>query len=278
MCIVLEISRNSYYNWTKDRQRIKKERKVLILELIKKIYYRSNQNYGSPRITLDLKEMGYSVSEPYVAKIMKENGIRSILKKKFVVTTDSEHDHPISENILARNFHAEYLGQKWVSDITYIRVKNKWNYLTTIMDLADRKIIGWHISNNMTTKDTIIPTWFKAIANRRMHPEGLIFHSDRGVQYASNEFRDLIKDNELITQSMSRKGNCWDNAVAESFFKTSKYEKFNRYTFTSTNQLIYAAFKYIEGWYNTHRRHSAIGNISPRQKEIELLNILLNAA
>ena len=278
MCKVLEVSRNSYYNWTKDRQRVKKERRALILELIIKIYNRSGQTYGSPRITQYLQDMGYSVSEPYIAKIMKENGIRSILKKKFVVTTDSEHDHPISDNILDRDFNAEYLGQKWVSDITYIKVKNNWNYLTTIIDLADRKVIGWHISNNMTTRDTIIPAWFKARANRRIHPKGLIFHSDRGVQYASNEFRDIIKGNKLITQSMSRKGNCWDNAVAESFFKTYKYEKANRYNFTSTDHLIRTTFVYIEGWYNTHRIHSSIGNMSPRNKEIELLNILLNAA
>lgn len=278
MCIVLEVSRNGYYNWTKDRQRLKKERRKLILAMIIKIYNRSDKTYGSPRITKELHRMGYDVSEPFIAKLMKKNGIRSILKKKFVITTDSKHNYTISENILNRDFKADELGQKWVSDITYIRVNNKWNYLTTIIDLADRKVIGWHVSNNMTTKDTIIPAWYKAISNRRIHWKGLIFHSDRGVQYASKEFRSIVNGNKSITQSMSRKGNCWDNAVAESFFKTSKYEKFNRCTFRSTDELIRTAFKYIEGWYNTHRIHSSLGNMSPRDKEIELLNILNKVA
>jgi transposase InsO family protein len=203
-------------------------------------------------------------------------GLKSIVRKKYVVTTDSNHSFKIAENTLNRDFSSLKLGQKWVSDITYIRVNDDWNYLTTIMDLADRKIVGWALSEDMTTENTIMKAWHEASRNRTITWD-FIFHSDRGVQYASNALTNLFSFNSKITQSMSRKGNCWDNAVAESFFKTIKHEWLNRFKFTSFNQLFASIHDYIN-WYNTKRIHSALGYISPLEMEIKLRGKLNNAA
>ena len=155
-----------------------------------------------------------------------------------------------------------------MSDITYIRVNDDWNYLTTIIDLADRKIVGWTLSEDMTTENTIMKTWLVARRNRNII-NGFIFHSDRGVQYASNKMSNLFFYNRKITQIMSRKGNCWDNAVAESFFKTIKHEWLNRFKFTSFNQLSESIEDYIS-WYNNERLHSSLGYLSPLEMEVKL--------
>ena len=278
MCEALEVSKNAFYNWLKDRQSERKSfRKVLGYE-IQKIYNLSDQSYGSPRITIELEKIGYKVSRPLVAKIMFEQGLRSCLRPKFVVTTDSGHKLPVAENILNREFQVNELGTVWVSDITYIRVNSDWVYLTTVIDLADRKVIGWCVSDDMTTENTVVKAWNKAINNRQIG-ESLLFHSDRGVQYASNKFRRILKFNKKVTQSMSRKGNCWDNAVAESFFKTIKHEKLNRYKFSSIEQVRQVVFEYIERWYNRMRIHSSLGYKTPLEKELELIaNKLKNVA
>ena len=163
---------------------------------------------------------------------MKQMGLKSILKRKFVSTTDSNHTQPIANNVLNREFSSLKIGKKWVSDITYIRINEDWNYLTTIIDLADRKVVGWSLSEDMTVKNTVLEAWIKARKVRAIDKE-FIFHSDRGVQYASNKMTKLFTFNTSITQSMSRKGNCWDNAVAESFFKTIKHEWLYSFKFTS---------------------------------------------
>ena len=162
----------------------------------------------------------------------------------------------------------DYLGEKWVSDITYIQVNDEWNYLTTIIDLADRKVVAWTLSEDMTTQNTVYQTWLKARINRNI-TEDHIFHSDRGVQYASNRMTTLFNYNIKITQSMSRKGNCWDNAVAESFFKTIKHEWLNRYKFNSFDQL-YNSVDYYINWYNTARIHSTLGYLTPLEMELKL--------
>ena len=161
---------------------------------------------------------------------MRRMSLRSVLKRKFVITTESNHSFPIADNVLDRNFTSEVLGEKWVSDITYIRVNDNWNYLTTIIDLADRKIVGWSLSEDMTVDNTVYQAWLFARSNRAISSNH-VFHSDRGVQYASNKISLLLTANKNISQSMSRKGNCWDNAVAESFFKTIKHEWLNRFKF-----------------------------------------------
>src|SRR5690606_16072628 len=169
-----------------------------------------------------LKKKDRQVSRSYVARLMKKMNLRSKIRKKYKVTTDSRHSYRVAENLLQRDFSAAALSQKWVGDITYIKTGSGWMYLTTVIDLADRKVIGWAFSNDMTTTNTTIAALKMAVRNRGAK-QGLIFHSDRGVQYACDEFKDLLKKNGII-QSMSRKGNCWDNAVAESFFKTLKAE------------------------------------------------------
>lgn len=163
------------------------------------------------------------VSRQKVARMMKKENIRSVIKKKFKATTDSEHKYAIAENKLERNFKPGTTGLVWVSDITYIKTRQAWLYLTTVIDLGDRKVIGWALSSTLKATETVIQA-FKMVQKNRPILRELVFHSDRGVQYACNEFRDLLDKNPLLTRSMSRKGNCWDNAVAESFFKTLKAE------------------------------------------------------
>ena len=208
---------------------------------------------------------------------MRKYGFRSVHKKKFKVTTDSRHSYPVSENVLNRNFTAERVSQKWVSDLTYIQTKEGWLYLTVIIDLFDRKVVGWSFSSAMTAQETVIPAWRMACRNRPIQKD-LIFHSDRGVQYACKAFRNLLKSN-LITQSMSRKGNCWDNAVAESFFKTLKVERVYQMAYSSRNEAKMDLFRYIEGWYNTRRIHSANKQKSIWQVHgIEKLNYISKVA
>lgn len=229
------------------------------------IYQQSRRRYGSPKITLELKDIGWKVSRPRVARIMRSEGIRSIVNKKFkVVTTDSNHGFPVAENVLGRNFRADGPGRKWVSDITYIPTHQGWMYLTIIMDLYDRKIIGWALSTNMTAQDTVLAAWRMAVLNRPILPEQLVFHSDRGVQYACKAFTDKLKYHKA-TQSMSRKGDCWDNAVAENFFRTLKSEMVRHTRFYSILQAKAAIFEFIEIWYNRKRKHAYLGYLTPEQ-------------
>ncbi|RUT72698.1 IS3 family transposase, partial [Ancylomarina longa] len=194
----------------------------------------------------------------------KSQGIKSIVNKKYrVQTTDSNHSNRISKNLLKRNFYPQSSSQAWVSDITYVHTEQGWLYLTTIIDLFDRKVIGWSLSDNMTTNDTIIKAWNMAITNRDTKP-GLIFHSDQGVQYTATKFRGLLKK-KVITQSMSRKGNCWDNAVAECFFKIIKSEMIDHRYYYSHFQAKIEIVHFIEVWYNKQRIHSVLGYLTPDQ-------------
>mgnify|MGYP002860013490 CR=1 FL=1 len=273
MCELMKVSRSTYYHWLKHAKKPGLIQDQRIFEQIKVSYSRSKGTYGSHRITEDLKAQGIQISRASVARIMQSQGLRSRVKRKFKATTNSKHSYPVSPNILERNFYPQRLNEVWVSDITYIRAAGKWHYLTTIMDLADRMIIGWSLSLDMTAKNTVIRAWKKAIQIRKI-TQPLIFHSDRGVQYACNDFRNILSDNKFITQSMSRKANCWDNAVAESFFKTLKTEFIYQYKFNNYDQLYKGIFEYIEGWYNTRRKHSSLNYSSPFEKHLFLLNLL----
>ena len=271
MCLTLKVSKNAYYKWFKNKELIKTKSSLLVLmERIQYHFDKSKMIYGSYRIQQSLQREGLLYSRAYVAILMQKMGLKSVLRRKYVVTTDSNHSYPIAENKLDRNFTSHQLGEKWVSDITYIRVNDQWNYLTTIMDLADRKIVGWQLSNDMTVENTIYKAWIKARQVRNIS-ENFIFHSDRGVQYASNKMTNLFTFNKKITQSMSRKGNCWDNAVAESFFKTIKNECLNRHCFSTDLQLYLCLEEYIN-WYNTERLHSSLGYLSPLEMELKLRN------
>lgn len=269
MCKCMKVSRNAYYHWEKTKDiSVEKESRVILKERIRLIFNQSRQIYGSYRIQKMLEREKMFYSRSYVALLMKEMGFKSVLRRKHVATTDSNHSFSIAENKLNRDFSSLKIGEKWVSDITYIRVNNDWNYLTTVMDLADRKIVGWSLSEDMTTENTIMKAWLHARSNRSLS-NGFIFHSDRGVQYASNTMTSLFSFNRKVTQSMSRKGNCWDNAVAESFFKTIKNEWLYRFKYTSYNQLYSSVYDYIN-WYNTIRIHSSLGYLSPLEMEIRI--------
>ena len=220
--------------------------------------------YGSTRIVEQLKRKGHRISRCRVAKIMKANNWMSKHKRKFKANTDSNHNYPVCRNLLNRNFAPDRLNAAWVIDITYIQTHQGWLYLTTIIDLFDRQIIGWSLSTSLHTNQTIIPAWKMAVSKRKINMD-LIFHSDRGIQYASKTFKTFIKSNPLVPQSMSRKGNCWDNSVAESFFKTLKVEL----DFKTIEQAKPAIFEYIEIWYNRKRLHSFLGYKTPSEVEQE---------
>ena len=270
MCKSLKVSKRAYYMWGNGKRQLEREKEnQAFLLRIKAIYEESDCTYGSPKITEELRKQGYLVSRKRVARLMRQEGFRSVYRLKYIVTTDSKHVYPVAENILNRNFYPEETSKVWVSDITYLRVNQKWTYLTTIIDLADRKVVGWSLSEDMTTKSTIIAAWKKARLQRSIK-QGFIFHSDRGVQYASNSFRAIINPNNYITQSMSRKGNCWDNAVAESFFKILKTEFTNRKRFKNVEHLRVGLNWYIDVWYNTKRIHSTLGYLTPLEKEQQL--------
>ena len=243
----------------------------MLTEQIQTIYQKSKRTYGSPRITGELNARAIMVSRPRVARLMKKAGIKSILRKKYVVTTDSKHGFNIAENLLDRNFDVGNIGKVWVSDITYIKTSQGWLYLTVIIDLGDRKVIGWSLSTSLTAQHTSIAAWRMAIVNRPIVLP-LIFHSDQGVQYACNEFVGQLKKYKTVQQSMSRKGNCWDNAVAESFFKSLKAEWTNWKKYNSIHEAELSVFQYIETWYNVNRRHSKLGYMSPVEFEQHLIN------
>ncbi|ERM80124.1 hypothetical protein P872_09010 [Rhodonellum psychrophilum GCM71 = DSM 17998] len=263
MCKVFKVGRSGFYAWLNRKPSKRAEQREVLSKEIRKVHDLSKGRYGSPKITMELRDRGFFVSRPRVARIMKANGIRSIITGKFkVCTTDSNHGFKISPNILDRDFNPTSPSKSWVSDITYIRTGEGWLYLTMIMDLYDRKIIGWSMSTTMHAGETIVPAWRMAQINRPFFKD-LVFHSDRGVQYACNEFRNRL-DPKNVTQSMSRKGNCWDNAVAENFFKILKSETGYR-KYKSVKEAKQELFEFIEIWYNRIRRHSSLGYLSPEQ-------------
>jgi transposase InsO family protein len=273
----MKVSKNAYYHWSKVKTQVKtKPSKLLLKERILVLFNENRQVYGSYRIQKLLAREGLIYSRSYIAVLMREMGLKSVLRRKYVITTDSNHSYNIANNELGRNFKTIELGKKWVSDITYIRVGDQWNYLTTIIDLADRKVVGWSLSKDMTAENTVMKAWQLARKTRKI-ANGFIFHSDRGVQYASIKLTKLMLYNIKITQSMSRKGNCWDNAVAESFFKTIKHECLLRYKFKNYEELYDCVSNYIF-WYNTKRLHSSLGYLTPLEKEMQLRKIINKAA
>jgi len=273
MCKVLGVSRSSYYSWlSRDPSKRSVENEELSNH-IKKIYELSKRTYGSPRVTIKLQEEGLHVSRRRVARLMKRQNLKSIIRKKWVITTDSRHNYPVVENKLNRDFNVTRPGQVWVSDITYIKTLQGWLYLTVIIDLYDRKVIGWSFSRSLKAALTTIPAWKMAVRNRLI-TQKLIFHSDRGVQYACHEFKNLLSSFKLVERSMSRKGDCWDNAVAESFFKTLKVEHIYHHNYKTFKEAELSVFEYIEAWYNVNRIHTTI-KTSIRNKKEKFINQLV---
>jgi len=259
------VSRSAYYQWA--RTGVSERRKINDLELIRlirEIAERHHLRYGSPRVRLELRNVYEKrVSLKKVARLMRENGLNARRRRKHIWTTDSRHAFPVCGNILNREFYAERGGQKWVSDITYLRTFNGWVYLTIVLDLFDRKIIGWALSICLDAAVTTIAALRMAVKNRA--PEkGLLFHSDRGVQYCAQGFRDILQERcPEVRQSMSGKGDCWDNACAESFFKTLKGELETLDGRHSEEEVRQSVFMYIESYYNRFRMHSVLDYVAP---------------
>ncbi|RAJ15820.1 Transposase InsO and inactivated derivatives [Arenibacter troitsensis] len=272
MCKMFKLSKSSYYHWLGRGPSKRWLENQTISSVIRDIFKDSFESYGAPRIKEELSKKGYHVSRPRVARIMRANNLFARRKRRFKITTDSEHNYPLARNILNQNFTVFRKNQVWVSDITYIETKQGWMYLTVIIDLFHRKVVGWSMSETLNTSDTIIPAWNMAVKSNDITKE-LIFHSDRGSQYASYGFADILKNhNALIKQSMSRKGNCWDNAVAESFFKSLKVEWVYKHSYTLRSEAELSVFQWIETWYNRRRMHSTLGYKTIEEFEIEMYN------
>ncbi len=274
MCKVFKVSKSGYYKWRKLLI-TRKKTKSKLEDSIRYEFEKSKHTYGSPRITLALNKEKIVCSKATVARYMNQMGIQARKKRKYKVTTQSDHDYKIAPNLLNRQFNIEKLATAWVSDITYIRVNSHWLYLTVIIDLADRMVIGWSLSASMDVNSTVIKA-FSMACDFRTPINGFIFHSDRGVQYACKDFKTILS-NWHANQSMSRKGNCWDNAVAESFFKTLKVECIYKHKISSNSMAYSLIFNYINGWYNTLRIHSALDGKSPLEAYLEKTNYLYAA-
>ena len=272
MCKVIKVNKSSYYHWIKTGCHIRKVDKKLN-ELIEIIFLKGRNNYGTRRIQSKLKELyGFLVSRKRISNIMKDLNLKVKMKKRYKNTTNSNHNLPIAPNILSRDFYASSPNEKYVGDITYIPTGEGWLHLATVIDLYSRKVVGWSMDDNM--KVSLVNDALNMAILHRNPPKGLLWHTDRGSQYASYSHKDLLKQHG-ITQSMSRKGNCWDNAVAESFFKTLKNELVDDSIFYTRAQAKKEIFEYIEFYYNRTRSHSYLGNLSPmifEKKEFLLRN------
>lgn len=264
MCLVLKVSLSGYYAW---RSRGRSNREIAneqLLSEIEEVYHKVRGIYGSPRITAELHDRGYHCGENRVAMLMKKNGIAARTRKKFKVTTQSKHKQSVAANLLEGDFTTDGRNEVWVSDITYIWTREGWLYLAAVMDLYSRQIVGWSMSNRISA-ELVINALQQAIW-RRCPGFGLIIHSDRGIQYASHAFRNLLKDHKFI-QSMSSKGNCYDNAVMESFFHTLKVEHIYFESYQTRTEAKDSIFEYIEIFYNRVRKHSSISYMSPSEYE-----------
>ena len=264
MCRALKISKSGYYAWKIRPQSNRARENEKLDHHIRTTYKKSRDTYGSPRITEALKKQSISCSENRVAKRMRINDIKAKTKKRFKVTTNSKHNQPVAENLLGQNFEAQRPNQVWVSDITYIWTHEGWLYLAVILDLFSRQIVGWAMSNRLG-QELVLDAFKQAIWSRRPQ-SGVIFHSDQGVQYACQAFRDLLHHYKFI-QSMSGKGNCYDNAVAESFFHTLKIELIYFENYITRGDAKNSVFEYIEIFYNRDRMHSTLNYYSPVQFE-----------
>ena len=266
MCEIFSVSRAGFYAWKKRPESKRKKNDRRFLTLIKTSFQSSRDTYGYRRIHHDLREQNENCGKHRVARIMHENGIQPKTKRKFRVTTDSRHNKPIHENHLGRQFNAVMPNQRWVSDITYIPTVEGWLYLATVMDLYSRRIVGWAMSHRLL--DTLVTDALKmALFRRKIRANDLLLHSDRGSQYAGDNFQKLLGIYG-ITCSMSRAGDCWDNAVMESFFHSLKTECIHHERYITRDEAKKSVFDYIEVFYNRRRRHSFLGYKSPEQFEL----------
>jgi len=268
MCQVLKVSRSGYYTWLKYPVSQRKMRDMKLKQIILAIYHESCKTYGSPRIHQKLLREGYHIGKKRVEKLMQELGIQAVAKRKYKATTDSIHSKPVAQNHLNRKFTPAKPNTSWVADITYIWTGEGWLYLATIMDLFSRKIIGWSLWKRLT-KELVIAALDMAVKQRNLSVD-LLLHSDRGSQYASELYQLLLLKHGILC-SMSGKGDCWDNAVMESFYRTLKVELIYQNKYETRRQAQRDIFEYIEVFYNRERLHSSLGYCSPEEYESLML-------
>jgi putative transposase len=265
MCAALSVSPSGYYTWRSRPESPRKAANRGLLSDIRRVHARHRGRYGAPRIHAELRAEGQAVSRGRIERMMHHHGIRARAPRRYrVCTTDSKHSLPVAPNLLAQNFVADRPNQVWLADITYIATNVGWLYLAAILDLFTRKVVGWAMRDHMRAELTIAA--LTMAIQRRRPGAGLTHHSDRGSQYAAGAYRDILEA-ATITQSMSRKGNCWDNAPMESFFGTLKTELVHQREYPDRDTARRDLFAYIEGYYNRQRIHSAIGYITPDQAE-----------
>ena len=267
LCRLMEVSTSGFYEWFASSQ-IETRREANDRELGQKLeaqHKEHSRNYGSRRHAAELDGVG----RRRVSKLMKRHGLQAKQRRRYRLTTDSAHDQPITNNLLNRNFRPDSVNQAWVGDLTYLRTREGWLYLVVVLDLFSRKVVGWSMSERASRK-VFVDALKMAVQRRGVRP-GLIFHSDRGSQYASKEYRHLLRTCGFVS-SMSRKANCWDNAVAESFFATIKKELIVEVDGHAREIVRQAVFTYLETYYNRKRRHSTLGYRTPQEYESQSQN------
>ena len=272
LCRVLEVSRAGYYAWRTAQAGARQPRSELRLRLhVRAAFRKSRGTYGSPRVHQEMRAQGLRISRKRVERLMREEGLCARRRRRFRgSTTDSAHAQPIAANVLGRQFRVETVAgvdRVWVGDITYLPTQQGWLYLAVVLDLKSRRVVGYALGASLETR--LVRQALEQALRRRRPAPGLIHHSDRGGQYAASEYRELL-ERAGIQQSMSRKGDCWDNAVAESFFATLEWELVDRSQWSTRAQAGRAVVEYIERWYNPERRHSSLGYRSPEWYETQL--------
>jgi transposase InsO family protein len=264
LCRVLEVSRSGFYAWSRRPASQRSLDDSRLVAEVAAIFDENKRRYGSQRITSELRDNGVRVGRHRIRRLMHQVGLRARRRRRWVRTTDSRHSHPIAANLLARNFTVDAPNRAWVADITYLPTKMGWLYLAVVIDLFSRAVVGWSMSRRIDGKLTL-DALDAALLRRRVEP-GLIAHSDRGTQYAATEYQERLQQHGMLC-SMSRKGDCWDNAVAESFFATLKVELLGDDVFADQATAQKLVFEYIETYYNRRRRHSTLGYVSPAAYE-----------
>ncbi len=264
MCRVLSVSRSGFYTWLNRPMSRRDQRRALVGVAVEATYHQFKKRYGAPRLTTELNAQGISCSPNHVAELLRERGLRARNGKGFRYSPRTEAMTNVNTNVLRQDFAAKAPNLKWVSDITYIKVGRTWMYLAAVMDLFSRKIVGWSLDTHMR-ESLVLEALDMATSRRELKPDALI-HSDRGVQYRSNEYQETLKNHGLQC-SMSRKGNCWDNAVMESFFSRLKVELIYAENYKLVDEARTGIFEYIEIFHNRKRRHSSLGNVSPHEYE-----------
>lgn len=268
LCRLLEVSQSHYYRWRAGWRSKRQQKDAELIPVVQRIFEEHDGNYGSRRVMLDLQEDGLEIGRHRVARLMRENGLKGRIKPAFRKTTDSDHEMPVAPNLLNQDFDVAEPDRVWAGDISYLRTTEGWLFIAVILDLCSRKVVGWAMSTRID-RQLCLDALQMALWRRQPGPR-LIHHSDRGSQYTSEDYQEALKDRKIAC-SMSRRGNCWDNAAVESFFATLKRELFFGRPQACREVTAQAVFRYIETYYNRKRRHSSLGYLSPEQYEEQVL-------